>query len=154
EINLRMFRQVQNTITGWPGGKPPAANNAPVSQPRMLRSASAAVYPKRILIFSPHPGDDVLSMGGTLLRLAGDKQEVHIAYQVSGSGVVKDEVLQRYLDFQQGVTGAKVEWNADNAASLKAAICRAEARAAARVSGVDPDDLHFLDLPFYEKIGG
>jgi glucosamine-6-phosphate deaminase len=154
EINLRMFRQVQNTITGWPGGRPPAKDHAPVSQPRPLRSLSSAVYPKRILIFAPHPGDDVLSMGGTLLRLAEHKHEVHIAYQVSGSGVVKDEVLQRYLDFQQHVTGTKVEWNAGNASSLKAAICRAEARAAARACGVDPDDLHFLDLPFYEQIGG
>jgi glucosamine-6-phosphate deaminase len=154
DINLLMFRQVHNTITGWPGGKPPATDNAPVSQPRPLRSTSASVYPKRILIFAPHPGDDVLSMGGTLLRLAEHKHEVHIAYQVSGSGVVKDEVLQRYLDFQQRVSGAKVECNAGNVASLKAAICRAEARAAARACGVDPDALHFLDLPFYEQIGG
>ena len=153
EINLRMFRQVQNTITGWPGGKPPGKDNAPVTQPRPLRSSSAATYPKRILIFAPHPGDDVLSMGGTLLRLAEHKHEVHIAYQVSGSGVVKDEVLQRYLDFQQHVTGAMVERRPGDTASLKAAICRAEARAAARVCGVDPDDLHFLDLPFYEKMG-
>jgi glucosamine-6-phosphate deaminase len=154
DLNLRMFRQVHNTITGWPGGKPPAPDHTPVSQPRPLRSASAMVYPKRILIFAPHPGDDVLSMGGTLLRLAEHQHEVHIAYQVSGSGVVKDEVLQRYLDFQQRVTGSRVEANADNAASLKAAICRAEARAAARACGVDPDALHFLDLPFYEQIGG
>ena len=153
EINLRMFRQVQNTITGWPGGKPPGKDNAPVTQPRPLRSPSAATYPKRILIFAPHPGDDVLSMGGTLLRLAEHKHDVHIAYQVSGSGVVKDEVLQRYLDFQQHVTGQRAECHPGNIASLKAAICRAEARAAARVCGVDPDDLHFLDLPFYEKIG-
>jgi len=154
EINLRMFREVQNTITGWPGGKPPGAGNAPVSQPRPLRSSSASAYPKRILIFSPHPGDEVLSMGGTLLRLAEHKHEVHIAYQVSGSGVVKDEVLQRYLDFQQRVSGTHADGNAGHAAFLKAAICRAEARAAARVCGVDPDALHFLDLPFYEQIGG
>jgi glucosamine-6-phosphate deaminase len=155
EINLRMFRQVHNTITGWPGGKPRGSDNAPVTQPRPLRSLSAGVYPKRILIFSPHPGDDVLSMGGTLLRLAEHKHEVHIAYQVSGSGTVRDEVLQRYLDFQQhvGGGGGKLESHAGNAASLKAAICRAEARAAARVCGVDPDNLHFLDLPFYEKAG-
>jgi glucosamine-6-phosphate deaminase len=99
EINLRVFRDLQNTITGWPGGKPPTEDARPVSQPKTLRSPSAAVYPKRILIFSPHPDDDVLSMGGTLLRLAEHGHEVHIAYQVSGSGSVKDEVLRRYLDF-------------------------------------------------------
>jgi glucosamine-6-phosphate deaminase len=76
EINLRVFRALQNTITGWPGGKPPGDDARPVSQPRTLRSSSAAVYPKRILIFSPHPEDDVLSMGGTMLRLAEHQHEV------------------------------------------------------------------------------
>jgi len=71
EINLRVFRQLQNTITGWPGGKPPGEDGRPATQPRTLRSRAATVYPKRILIFSPHPDDDVLSMGGTLIRLAG-----------------------------------------------------------------------------------
>jgi glucosamine-6-phosphate deaminase len=155
EINLRIFRQIQNTITGWPGGKPPGA--APVQQPRPLRSLSAAVYPKRILIFSPHPGDDVLAMGGTLLRLAGHSHDVHIAYQVSGSGSVKDEVLQRYLDFHQHVSGGPLHRERENdpthVRAMKAAICRAEARASARVCQVNPDCLHFLDLPFYEKAG-
>jgi glucosamine-6-phosphate deaminase len=155
EINLRVFRQLHNTITGWPGGKPPGA--ATVVQPRTLLSPSAAVYPKRILIFSPHPGDDVLAMGGTLLRLAEHRHDVHIAYQVSGSGSVKDEVLQRYLDFHQHVGGGAILHNRlDDPVqvnALKAAICRAEARAAARVCQVNPDSLHFLDLPFYEKAG-
>ncbi len=153
EINLRIFRQLQNTITGWPGGKPPGEK---VVQPRVLKSPSAAVYPKRILIFSPHPGDDVLSMGGTLLRLAEHKHEVHIAYQVSGSGSVKDEMLQRYLDFHEQIGGIPLPKDKSDARqwqTLKATICRAEAKAAARVCGVDPDDLHFLDLPFYEKAG-
>jgi glucosamine-6-phosphate deaminase len=156
EINLRVFRQLQNTITGWPGGKPPGEDGAKAVQPRVLRSASAAVYPKRILIFSPHPGDDVLSMGGTLLRLAEHKHEVHIAYQVSGSGSVNDEILQRYMDFHEQVGGKHLPKDATDVRqwrTLKATICRAEAKAAARVCGVDPDDLHFLDLPFYEKAG-
>ncbi len=155
EINLRMFRQLQNTITGWPGGKPPDA--APVTQPRPLRSLSAAVYPKRVLIFSPHPGDDVLAMGGTLLRLAEHRHDVHIAYQVSGSGSVKDEILQRYLDFHEHVSGGRLHHerasDPTHVKAMKAAICRAEARAAARVCQVNPDCLHFLDLPFYEKAG-
>jgi glucosamine-6-phosphate deaminase len=154
EINLRMFRQVQNTITGWPGGRPPSSDGKPANQPRPLRSSSANVFPKRVVIFAPHPGDDVLSMGGTLLRLAEHAHDVHIVYQVSGSGTVKDEVLQRYLDFHEHVTGAPLKDEAVNAPSLKAAIGRAEARAAARVCGVDPEKLHFLDLPFYEKASG
>jgi glucosamine-6-phosphate deaminase len=156
EINLRMFRQLQNTITGWPGGKPPGDDNLPTLQPRPLRSRSAAVYPKRILIFSPHPGDDVLAMGGTLLRLAEHRHDVHIAYQVSGSDSVKDEVLRRYLDFHEHVGGVPLPKDRSDARqwrTLKATICRAEARAAARVCGVNPENLHFLDLPFYEKAG-
>src|SRR5471032_772718 len=156
EINLRVFRQLQNTITGWPGGKPPGGDKLPVMQPRPLRSPSAAVYPKRILIFSPHPGNDVLAMGGTLLRLAEHRHEVHIAYQVSGSGSVKDEVLQRYLDFHRHVSGRSIQDEQPelvHVKALKAAICRAEAKAAARVCLVNPDYLHFLDLPFYEKAG-
>jgi glucosamine-6-phosphate deaminase len=157
EINLRVFRQIQNTITGWPGGKPPGADNVPVMQPRALRSRSAAVYPKRILIFSPHPGDDVLAMGGTLLRLAEHKHEVHIAYQVSGSGSVKDEVLHRYLDFHLHASGGLLHHERLNdpvhMQAMKAAICRAEARASARVCQVNLERLHFLDLPFYEKAG-
>jgi glucosamine-6-phosphate deaminase len=153
EINLRVFRQLQNTITGWPGGKPPGADGRPVSQPRTLRGSSAAIYPKRIVVFSPHPDDDVLSMGGTLLRLAEHQHEVHIAYQVSGSGNVKDEVLERYLDFHRQLAGEMEgeEGQAPRSSALKAAIRRAEARAAARVCRVDPERLHFLDLPFYEN---
>jgi glucosamine-6-phosphate deaminase len=156
EINLRVFRQLQNTITGWPGGKPPAEDGKTVVQPRALRSKSASVYPKRILIFSPHPGDDVLAMGGTLLRLAGHHHEVHVAYQVSGSDNVKDEALQRYMDFHVQVGGIPLPKDPSDlrqVRTLKATICRAEARAAARVCQVNPDNLHFLDLPFYEKAG-
>jgi glucosamine-6-phosphate deaminase len=154
EINLRVFRALQNTITGWPGGKPPGSHGEPVVQPRTLHASSAGVYPKRILIFAPHPNDDVLSMGGTLLRLAEHRHEVHIAYQVSGSGNVKNEVLQRYLDFHYQLTGGSAECDeleSGHAKTMKAAIRRSEARAAARVCQVDPARLHFLDLPFYEK---
>jgi len=156
EINLRVFRQLQNTITGWPGGKPLNNEGKPAVQPRALRAKSAAVYPKRILIFSPHPGDDVLAMGGTLLRLAAHGHEVHIAYQVSGSDSVKDEILQRYLDFHEQVGGVPIpkdHTDPRQLRTLKATICRTEARAATRICLVNPDRLRFLDLPFYEKAG-
>jgi glucosamine-6-phosphate deaminase len=153
EINLRVFRELQNTITGWPGGKPPDPQGRPVSQPRTLRSSSAGIYPKRILIFSPHPDDDVLSMGGTMLRLAEHRHEVHVAYQVSGTSNVKDEVLQRYLDFHDQVAGIAPAGEKDSRdkTAMKAALRRAEARAAARVCRVNPGHLHFLQLPFYDR---
>ncbi len=152
EINLRVFRQLQNTITGWPGGKPQAQDASPVVQPRPLLSSSSAIYPKRILIFSPHADDSVLSMGGTLIRLAGQGHEMHIACQVSGTDGVTDEVLQRYIDFHQQIRNqAQPPREPLQIKAMKAAIRRAEARGAARVCQVDADRLHFLDLPFYEK---
>ncbi len=154
EINLRAFRQLQNTITGWPGGKPQDPTGKPVAQPRTLRSSSAAVFPKRILIFSPHPDDEVLSMGGTLIRLAAQGHDIRIANQVSGSDNVHDEVLHRYLDFSRQIGGDAFPGDAStpgHARKMKAALRRAEARAATRVCGVASDKLHFLDLPFYEK---
>jgi glucosamine-6-phosphate deaminase len=108
------------------------------------------------VIFSPHPGDVVLAMGGTLLRLAEHGHEVHIAYQVSGSDGVKDEVLQRYLDFHEQVGGIPLPRDRSDVRqmrTLRATIGRAEARAATRVCRVNPDRLHFLDLPFYDKAG-
>jgi glucosamine-6-phosphate deaminase len=151
EINLRVFRQLQNTITGWPGGKP--AQDEPVSQPKPLLKASAAVFPKRILIFSPHPGDAVYSIGGTITRLAQQGHEVYLAYQVSGSGLVRDEVVERYVDFLTHMTIDPIHPPPDPT-RIKAAIRRAETRGAARVCGVAEDRLHFLDLPFYAALEG
>jgi glucosamine-6-phosphate deaminase len=144
EINLRVFRQLQNTITGWPGGKPDA-----VEQPRPLHNPSAAVFPKRIVVFSPHPGDGVRSIGGTITRLAQQGHALHLAHQVSGSGHVKDEVVERYVDFLEHMS---IEPRPDRPSQvrIKAAIQRAETRGAARVCGVAQERLHFLNLPFYD----
>jgi glucosamine-6-phosphate deaminase len=144
ELNLRVFRQLQNTITGWPGGKPNAAK-----QPQTLRKASASVFPKRIAIFSPHPGDGMRSIGGSITRLAQQGHAVHVVYQVSGSSQVRDEVVDRYADFLEHMRLNPTAAVPDQV-RLKAAIRRAEARGAARVCGVLPERLHFLDLPFYE----
>ena len=149
EINLRVFRQLQNTITGWPGGKPAEASGLPSAQPRPLLKPSACVYPKRILIFSPHPGDSVYSIGGTITRLAQQGHAVHIAYQVSGNGRVKDEAVERYVDFLDHITLTPPHPLPDPS-RMRAAICRAETRGAARVCGVAQERLHFLDLPFYD----
>jgi glucosamine-6-phosphate deaminase len=144
ELNLRVFRQLQNTITGWPGGKPDA-----VEQPRPLRKASASVFPKRIVIFSPHPGDGARSIGGSITRLAQQGHAVHVVYQVSGSSQVRDEVVDRYTDFLEHMRLNPTTAGPDTV-RIKAAIRRAEARGAARVCGVLPERLHFLNLPFYE----
>jgi glucosamine-6-phosphate deaminase len=149
EINLRVFRQLQNTITGWPGGKPPEDGAAPVAQPKPLLKASAPIYPKRILVFSPHPGDAVSSIGGTITRLAQQGHAVHVAYQVSGSGNVKDEVVERYVDFLDHMTMIPVHPPPEQE-RIKAAIRRAETRGAARVCGVSQECLYFLNLPFYD----
>jgi glucosamine-6-phosphate deaminase len=144
EMNLRVFRQLQNTITGWPGGKPGVAD-----QPRPLRNRSASVFPKRILVFSPHPGDGVRSIGGTITRLAQQGHLLHLAYQVSGSGHVKDEVVERYVDFLEHMS-LDPKPGRPSPARIKAAIGHAETRGAARVCGVAQERLHFLNLPFYD----
>jgi glucosamine-6-phosphate deaminase len=144
EMNLRVFRQLQNTITGWPGGKPGVAD-----QPRPLHNRSASVFPKRILVFSPHPGDGVRSIGGTITRLAQQGHLLHLSYQVSGSGHVKDEVVERYVDFLEHMS-LDPKPGRPSPARIKAAINHAETRGAARVCGVAQERLHFLNLPFYD----
>jgi glucosamine-6-phosphate deaminase len=168
ESNLAGFYQLQHTITGWPGGRDPQRTRPGDALVRPLRAASAAVYPKRVLVLSPHPDDDVISMGGTLCRLVDQGHEVHIAYEVSGAGAVADEAVWRALAFlrDSGVadpgSGAQVrdlcaalESGASVAdparlAQWKALIRRHEAVGAARVCGVPAARLSFLDLPFYD----
>lgn len=170
EANRVGFYQLQHTITGWPGGRDPRRTQPGDAPARPLRAASAGVFPKRVLIFSPHPDDDVISMGGTLCRLVEHGHEVHIAYQVSGSNAVSDETLWRALVFVRdaGLTDASTvaqitAWCAAFEATgalppaadfkrWKGFIRRHEAAAAARICGVSPARLHFLDLPFYDAI--
>ena len=99
EVNLAGFYQLQHTITGWPGGRDPRRTKPGDAPVRPLRSPSAGVFPKRILVLSPHPDDDVIGMGGTLCRLVEHGHEVHVAYQVSGANAVSDEALARALRF-------------------------------------------------------
>jgi glucosamine-6-phosphate deaminase len=164
EANLVGFYQMQHTITGWPGGRDPARTKPGDAPVRPLRAPSAGVFPKRVLVLSPHPDDDVISMGGTLCRLVDHGHEVHIAYEVSGAGAVSDEALWRSLAFAQdsGLTTGQAgrAWRAayedgrelpvsPEVAQWKALIRRLEATSAARVCGVPEGRLHFLDLPFY-----
>ena len=160
-INLKVFNQLQRTITGWPGGKP----NADDSQ----RPERRDPYPKRSLIFSPHPDDDVISMGGTLLRLVDQGHEVHIAYQTSGNIAVFDDEVIRFLDFATDVQEDNKELEAQfisvkeflskkkpgqvdspEIQQFKGLIRKGEALAACRYCGVKEENAHFLNLPFYE----
>ncbi|HEY5228952.1 MAG TPA: glucosamine-6-phosphate deaminase [Opitutaceae bacterium] len=172
DVNLEGFYQLQHTITGWPGGRDPARTRPGAAPVRPLRAPSAGVFPKRILVLSPHPDDDVIGMGGTLCRLVEHGHEVHVAYQVSGASSVSDEALARALRFirDSGLAGAP---NAERIRVLcanheaggalpdsaetqqwKGIVRRQEAHAAARVCGVPSDRLHFLDLPFYRSSPG
>ncbi|MDB6166627.1 MAG: glucosamine-6-phosphate isomerase [Lacunisphaera sp.] len=168
EANRTGFYQMQHTITGWPGGRDPRRTQPGDAPARPLRASSAGVFPKRVLVFSPHPDDDVISMGGTLCRLVEHGHEVHVAYQVSGANAVSDETLWRALLFARdaGLTGGAAatqlaDWCAAYESTgafpvspdlrrWKGLVRRHEAAAAARVCGIPPERLHFLDLPFYE----
>lgn len=160
-INLRVFNALQRTITGWPGGKPNADDSS--------RPERRDPYPKTSLIFSPHPDDDVISMGGTLLRLVDQGHDVHVAYQTSGNIAVFDDEVIRFLDFAREVRHdnqalqdqiRKVrEFMADKKPGevdspeiqhFKGLIRKGEALAACRYCGVPEANAHFQNLPFYE----
>ena len=165
EINIRVFNDLQHTITGWPGGKPNADDST--------RPERAYPFPKKAVVFSPHPDDDVISMGGTLARLCTQGHEVHVAYQTSGNIAVFDDEALRFLDFiretgsiynlpseltdktyHQAMQALKAkrpgQSDPDNVKMIKGSIRRTEARAAALYVGVPEENIHFLDLPFYE----
>lgn len=173
EINIEVFKSLQKTITGWPGGKP--------GRPRFVvgkgvdESNGPDEFPKRVIVFSPHPDDDVISMGGTFIRLCDQKHEVHVAYQTSGNIAVFDAAAQRHLDFlieccnafglgegsERAATMAEEistflktkqpgEVDTPELRTIKALIRRTEARAGAEFSGVNPKNIHHLDMPFYE----
>jgi glucosamine-6-phosphate deaminase len=199
DINIEVFRALSGTITGWPGGKPspgsPAlragssgwtpsmahAHAVQSSQPPApeRRGSRGESFPKRVVLFSPHPDDDVISMGGTFIRLCEQGHDVHVAYQTSGNIAVWDETALRHADFVteyaraffRGKTKAgesvaeQIEQSVERfikrkkagevdipeLQTIKSLIRRTEARAGARFSGVlDDSRIHFLDLPFYE----
>jgi glucosamine-6-phosphate deaminase len=165
EINLQVFYLLRDSITGWPGGKP--GNGQPAHAER------SAPYPKRVLIFSPHPDDDIISMGGSFMRLQDQGHEVHVAYQTSGNIAVTDEFVTRFLDFTvgfeelAGIDSKKSSQILQNATkflankktsdidtaeirSIKGLIRRCEARATCHYVGIPDGHIHFMNLPFYE----
>lgn len=165
-VNIMVFNNLQHTITGWPGGKPNADDTN--------RPERAKPYPKNIVIFSPHPDDDVISMGGTFQRLVNQKHDVHVAYQTSGNIAVGDEEVIRYASLMENV---RQKYNPENnllkeelektlkfllhekksgdddnkdVLFIKGRIRREEATSACRFIGLDDSKVTFLDLPFYE----
>lgn len=160
KINICVFNDVQHIISGWPGGKPNADDST--------RPVPSSPFPKRVIIFSPHPDDDVISMGGTFNRLIEQGHDVHVAYQTSGNVAVYDDVVMQNIDTAREMGfGDKFEEIREIIANkkpgepeprallnLKGAIRRAEARAACRSIGLnDRTNAHFLNLPFYETGG-
>ncbi len=160
QINIKVFNELQHTITGWPGGKPNADDST--------RPVSSSPFPKRVVIFSPHPDDDVISMGGTFIRLAEQGHDVHVAYQTSGNVAVHDDVVLQHMDtahelgfadeFERvkAIVASKKPGEPEprELLNLKGAIRRAEARSAVRSFGLnDNTNAHFLNLPFYETGG-
>ena len=159
-INIRVFNELQHTITGWPGGKPNADDTT--------RPVPSNPFPKRVVIFSPHPDDDVISMGGTFIRLAEQGHDVHVAYETSGNVAVHDDVVLQHMDAARelgfadrfdevkAIVASKVPGQPEPRAllNLKGSIRRAEAKAAVRSFGLnDETNCHFLNLPFYETGG-
>ncbi len=164
-INIDIFNQIQHTITGWPGGKP----NADDSQ----RPERANPAKKRSIVFSPHPDDDVISMGGTFIRLVDQGHEVHVAYQTSGNTAVWDDDVLRFVEFSidfdrsLGKDVSELQQVYENMRSfmvrkkpneidtqeirnVKGFIRKTEAIAGARFAGLPDENIHFMALPFYE----
>ncbi|MGL4292612.1 MAG: glucosamine-6-phosphate deaminase [Bacteroidales bacterium] len=165
-VNIKVFNELQHTITGWPGGKPDADDT--------YRPERANPYPKRVIVFSPHPDDDVISMGGTLKRLVDQHHDVHVAYETSGNIAVGDEEVKRFSMFMDGIAEMydirdeklleklsdirealdkqkqEGEIDTQDVRSIKGLIRRGEARTACNYMGVKPENVNFLNLPFYE----
>lgn len=165
-INIRVFNELQRTITGWPGGKPNVDDS---NRPERAEPAK-----KNVLLFSPHPDDDVISMGGTFIRLADQGHNVHVAYQTSGNTAVWDDDVLRYLEFvidfakevndDKGITRKVYEEaraffktkkpnqvDPEIIRSIKGLIRKGEAIAGARFVGLPDENIHFQNLPFYDR---
>ena len=159
ELNIKMFNHFQNTISGWPGGKPDSDDST--------RPERKNPNPKRVLIFSPHPDDDVISMGGTFDRLVSQGHEVHVAYQASGNVAVSNHDALKFIevsvDMFSADSNSKIKSmikelknkkpdkiDSPEIRKLKGFIRKREAIAATRYIGIPDSNTHFMNLPFYE----
>ncbi len=157
DLNIKMFNKIQHTITGWPGGKPNSDDSS--------RPERATPERKRVIIFSPHPDDDVISMGGTFDRLVEQGHDVHVVYQTSGNIAVSDHEALKFAEVMKDVFGheAKIDEiikkinskggdieDEVEVRALKGLIRKRESLAATRFVGVPDENIHFMNLPFYE----
>jgi glucosamine-6-phosphate deaminase len=165
EINLQVFYLLRDSITGWPGGKP--------ADKRTTHPERHEPFPKKVVLFSPHPDDDIISMGGTFMRLHDQGHEVHVAYQTSGNIAVTDEFVTRFIDFAVGFenmfdidetkskkildeaiaflkTKKSTEKDTQEIRAIKGLIRRCEAKATCKYVGLTDKQIHFQNLPFYE----
>jgi glucosamine-6-phosphate deaminase len=165
DININVFNQLQHTITGWPGGKPNADDT--------YRPERSHPEKKRVIIFSPHPDDDIISMGGTFQRLVDQGHEVHVAYQTSGNIAVADDEALRFIEFVvdfnnqfkvENATTAKIfedakeflknkrgsDIDTKEVRYVKGLVRRGEAKSTCRFVGIPMNQVHFLNMPFYE----
>lgn len=165
DMNIKVFKEIASTVTGWPGGKPNVDDT--------FRPERAEPAKKRVLIFSPHPDDDIISMGGTFIRLVDQGHDVHVAYQVSGNIAVTDEEAIRFADFVNdfneklgfdaqkssevlasvkafAVNKKSSEIDTEELRAIKGLMREGEAKATCRYVGIPDENVHFLKLPFYE----
>jgi glucosamine-6-phosphate deaminase len=154
EINLEIFNKLQRTITGWPGGKPDVEDR--------YRPERANPSKKRVLIFSPHPDDDVISMGGTFDRLVSQGHEVHVAYQTSGNIAVSNSDVLKYVEVYESFSNKNDKelisllkfnneiLNNKKIRKIAGLIREKESLGATRFLGIPDSNVHFLKLPFYE----
>ena len=165
EINLHVFYLLRDSITGWPGGKP--------TDQRTTHPERHEPFPKKAILFSPHPDDDIISMGGTFMRLHDQGHDVHVAYQTSGNIAVTDEFVTRFIDFAVGFenmfdidetkskkildeaiaflkTKKSTEKDTAEIRAIKGLIRRCEAKATCKYVGLTNGQIHFQNLPFYE----
>ena len=159
DLNIEMFNKLQRSISGWPGGKP---NSDDKYRPERAQPAS-----KKVIIFSPHPDDDVISMGGTFDRLVSQGHEVHIVYQTSGNIAVSDQDALKYLEVTSDFISSKEDESIGklikafeminpqkpvprSICDLKGSIRKRESLGATRYMGIPDSQVHFMNLPFYE----
>ena len=160
-VNIKIFNDLQHTITGWPGGKPDADDTH--------RPERANPFPKRVLIFSPHPDDAVVSMGGTVRRLIEQGHDVRIVFQTDGDVAVSDDDLMRSVLLAERLTKhyeghsfkfiddtlTRLTGDSDSAGItdglryFKGSILLSEAMMACRQMGVPRKNLTDLRMPFY-----
>jgi glucosamine-6-phosphate deaminase len=165
DANLDVFYMLRDSITGWPGGKPKSSNHK--------HPERSEPFPKKVILFSPHPDDDIISMGGTFMRLQEQGHQVHVAYQTSGNIAVTDEFVTRFIDFAVGFenmfdidetkskkvlddaiaflkTKKSSEKDTEQIRAIKGLIRRCEAKATCKYVGLTDNQIHFQNLPFYE----